>query len=400
MEGTRPTLNQPPKDSGKFTYSNSERKEIDEIPYGDDASFEASGYPSTSEDSNYELRARLAATSSSGPPREPQEPIVENQGTDLDDFTPVQRFDFSNLPSAPTYPAEGMNAMIPGQGLNRYSAPFYPVDRTNGTIPSQGNGNASSTSDFSMVPTQPDSISMHYWTGNPSDTQDGNENLQDQPPPTKRAKGEACDACFHSHSRCVGDELMCNRCKKRGEAECTNIRDATRVQRLTAEHILGAVIQSNPALEELIVQELQKEASPGSNRTKLDYLQIDERRPAFRSAFKSSRVFATAFAGGKGPVRKVPKKRTHSTLVDIAAQATPASTTGTAPDPIPGMLPRTAPEATLETVLCNYTIPSTIPGGTGNRILVSAGSSPSGSLTIKVVPNAVNNPSGFWFGAT
>ncbi|OTA95204.1 hypothetical protein M434DRAFT_220085 [Hypoxylon sp. CO27-5] len=120
-------------------------------------------------------------------------------------------------------------------------------------------------------------------------------------PPQKkrRRKGTSCDECRKQHQPCGGERPHCPRCIRLRKI-CTYgqfvkpSRPKPHDPQPLADHILGAVIRSNPRLEQLIVQELQHGIQPGTNVTNLEYLRDEAARSTLKDAFRSSRIFQVA----------------------------------------------------------------------------------------------------------
>ncbi|XXH01465.1 hypothetical protein Hte_007825 [Hypoxylon texense] len=116
---------------------------------------------------------------------------------------------------------------------------------------------------------------------------------------------ETCNNCRKEHRACDSKKPRCTRCEIYSKGSCAYDRVPKRRGRKPRptkplpDHILGAVIRSNPQLEYAIVQELRNGVQPGTegdDATKnCDYIEQDANRPALLDAFKASAVYKLVY---------------------------------------------------------------------------------------------------------
>lgn len=168
-------------------------------------------------------------------------------------------------------------------------------------------------------------------------------------PPQKRRrpKGTACDQCRRQHQPCDGERPRCPRCIRTHKI-CTHNGTAKRPgpkpqgRKPLADHVLGAVIRSNPQLERLIIHELQHGIQPGTDVTNLECLQDVAARSTLQDAFTSSQIFQLACAestpGGQGAAGALPTLPSFasSTVAPVAAPGLSIATPAATPDSADG----------------------------------------------------------------
>ncbi|KAI1080147.1 hypothetical protein F5B20DRAFT_580545 [Whalleya microplaca] len=106
----------------------------------------------------------------------------------------------------------------------------------------------------------------------------------------------ACDLCNRSHQPCDAAKPRCDRCA-RMDKDCTFDRPLKKrgpragYVRPFADPVLGAVIQSNPELEQYIIQVLLNGKFPGTQLTPLEYLHVEANRSGLVNAYKGSELY-------------------------------------------------------------------------------------------------------------
>ncbi|KAI4861213.1 hypothetical protein F4820DRAFT_452163 [Hypoxylon rubiginosum] len=108
---------------------------------------------------------------------------------------------------------------------------------------------------------------------------------------------ETCNNCRKEHRACDSKKPRCSRCEVYSKGSCCYDRIPKRRGRKPRptkplpDHILGAVIRSNPQLEYAIINELQNGIQPDTDLKNCEYLEQDSVRPALMDSFKSSAVY-------------------------------------------------------------------------------------------------------------
>ncbi|KAI1770225.1 hypothetical protein F4818DRAFT_433851 [Hypoxylon cercidicola] len=108
---------------------------------------------------------------------------------------------------------------------------------------------------------------------------------------------ETCNNCRKEHRACDSKKPRCTRCEMYSKGSCCYDRVPKRRGRKPKptkplpDHILGAVIRSNPQLEYAIIHELQNGTQPDTDINNCDYLEQDSVRPGLMDTFKSSSIY-------------------------------------------------------------------------------------------------------------
>ncbi|KAI1768481.1 hypothetical protein GGR53DRAFT_462448 [Hypoxylon sp. FL1150] len=118
---------------------------------------------------------------------------------------------------------------------------------------------------------------------------------------------ETCNNCRKEHRACDSKKPRCSRCEMYSKGSCCYDRVPKRRGRKPRptkplpDHILGAVLRSNPQLEYAIVHELQNGVQPdaddgtGAGVRNCDYLERDDGRAGLLDFFKASAVYKLVY---------------------------------------------------------------------------------------------------------
>ncbi|KAI6083478.1 hypothetical protein F4821DRAFT_262862 [Hypoxylon rubiginosum] len=112
---------------------------------------------------------------------------------------------------------------------------------------------------------------------------------------------ETCNNCRKEHRACDSKKPRCTRCEMYSKGNCCYDRVPKRRGRKPRptkplpDHILGAVIRSNPQLEYMIINELQNGIQPDTDVSNCEYLEQDAVRPGLMDFFKSSALYKLVY---------------------------------------------------------------------------------------------------------